>query len=180
MKSIRYIIPMLLMTFSMLGNAQSNAKKLLSMEAPFHKLPTYFPLDKKGFKRLSSKFGMRRHPILKTNRFHPGLDLAAKKGTHIYAAASGKIIASTYSKVYGNFVIIEHASRYKTLYGHMMKRLVKKNQKVRQGEVIGLVGSTGRSTGPHLHFEILKANKKIDPFKYWMKTLTKRKALLKS
>jgi len=160
--------------------AQNSDKKLTAMKAAFDKLPTYFPLSKDGFYRVSSAYGLRKHPILKTNKFHSGLDLAAKKGSPIYASANGKIIVSTYSKGYGNYVIIDHNSGYKTLYGHMSKTNVKKNQIVKQGNIIGYVGSTGRSTGPHLHYEIIKSGKKIDPFSYWLNTLKLRKKLIKS
>ena len=120
---------------------------------------------------------MRKHPISKTNRFHSGLDLAAKKGTPIYASANGVIVVSKYSKIYGNYVIIDHNSGYRTLYGHMLLAVVKKNQTIKQGSIIGYVGSTGRSTGPHLHYEILEHDKNIDPFRFWVSTLKKRKSL---
>lgn len=137
-------------------------------------VPIYFPLEKKGFKRISSRFGMRRHPTLNKNRFHAGLDLAAAQGTPVYASANGEVISANYSKTYGNYVILRHGSKFKTLYGHMSKRAVVKSQKVRQGQIIGYVGSTGRSTGPHLHYEIIKGNKTIDPFSFWMKILQKQ------
>lgn len=160
--------------------AQNVEKKTMLADLQMQKIPIYFPLSKDGFKRLSSPFGMRKHPILKTKRFHPGLDLAAAHGTPIYASANGNVLISEYSKIYGNYVIINHHFGYKTLYGHMSKVSVKRNQKVKQGTIIGYVGSTGRSTGPHLHFEILKEDKKIDPFKYWVKTLYRKKKLLRS
>lgn len=138
-------------------------------------LPIYFPLPQKKFKRISSHYGMRYHPILKKRIFHSGLDLTAAKGTAIYASANGKVVISTYSKTHGNYVTIEHGKKYKTLYGHMSKRMVKIDETVKQGDLIGFVGSTGRSTGPHLHYEILEYNKRIDPYNFWMNLAKSKK-----
>lgn len=175
MKLLQNILAILILIFVLdLGYAQTgSSKKIKKIDAKIglEKSPVFFPLPSKGFKRISSGFGTRRHPILKKNKFHFGLDLAAKKGTPIYASAQGKVVTSKYSSTYGNFVVINHQNGYKTLYAHMIMAAVKKNQRVKQGAVIGYVGSTGRSTGPHLHYEILRKNKKINPLKYWLNTL---------
>jgi len=108
-------------------------------------------------------YGMRTHPITGVYKLHTGVDLRASSGTSIYAANSGKVITSTYSTAYGNYVVIDHGGGVATLYAHMTKRLVKVGDSVKQGAKIGTVGSTGYSTGPHLHFEIIKDGDYIDP-----------------
>ena len=113
--------------------------------------------------RLSSRFGYRIDPIKNTPSSHTGIDLACPEGTSIYAAMSGTVAYTGFSSVYGNYVIIKHHDGYQTLYAHMSKIIAKKNDKVSQGTVIGLVGSTGYSTGPHLHFSVYKNGKLVDP-----------------
>ncbi len=176
--SKKLLVAILMICTTNLGYTQTSNNKRTSRQyakLELQKKPIYFPLPSKSFKRISSGYGMRKHPILKKNKFHFGLDLAARKGTPIYASAHGKVIKAAFSSTYGNYVVIDHHSGYKTLYAHMMVSKVKKNQRVKQGAVIGFVGSTGRSTGPHLHYEILKRNKKIDPFNYWVNMIKKWK-----
>jgi len=120
-----------------------------------------FPL-KDNF-RVSSKFGYRIHPVNKIKKFHYGVDLACSKGTAIYAVADGKITRSNFANGYGNFIIIRHNNGIVTAYGHLNNSNVEKGQLVKKGDVIGYVGSTGRSTGPHLHFEVIKNSKKVNP-----------------
>jgi len=108
---------------------------------------------------LTSKFGPRR------GRPHDGIDLSAKRGTPIYAAASGKVIYSKRFSSYGNLVVIKHAGNYFTAYAHATKLYVKQGTKVKKGQKIASVGRTGRSSGPHLHFEIHKGTRAIDPIK---------------
>ncbi|MBX3018761.1 MAG: M23 family metallopeptidase [Bdellovibrionaceae bacterium] len=103
--------------------------------------------------RITSKQGMRRHPILKRMKYHSGTDIAAPKGTPVKAAAAGTVTKSGWSGGYGILVQLRHAGGVVTRYAHLSKTLVRKGQSVGQGTVIGRVGSTGRSTGPHLHFE---------------------------
>jgi len=112
---------------------------------------------------ISSRFGYRIHPIGHVRKFHYGIDLGCAKGTPIYAAFDGKVLHSVYSKSYGNFIILSHPGNRKTVYAHMSKRLVKKGENVKKGQIIGKVGSTGYSTGPHLHFEIIVNGKKVNP-----------------
>ncbi len=117
--------------------------------------------------RLSSGFGMRKHPVLGYNRLHKGTDFAAPRGTPIYAGGSGKIEFAGRNGGYGNYVRIRHSGTYSTAYAHMSKiaKGMKKGKRVRQGQVIGYVGTPGRSTGPHLHYEVLKNGKQINPMK---------------
>ena len=114
--------------------------------------------------RLSSSFGMRKHPILGFNKMHRGTDFAAPKGTPIMASGDGKIIRARWCGGGGNCVKIKHNSTYSTVYAHMSKfgRGIKEGVKVKQGQIIGYVGSTGLSTGPHLHYEVIENGKKIN------------------
>lgn len=116
--------------------------------------------------RLSSHFGWRVHPILKERRLHSGVDIAAAHGTPICAAAPGIVIESKYRRGYGNMVLIDHGGGLATLYGHCSRLLVLEGQKVEKGAVIANIGSTGLSTGPHLHFEVRKNGKPVDPMGY--------------
>jgi len=120
--------------------------------------------------RLSSTFGKRKHPVLGYTKMHKGADFAAPTGTPIYAAGNGTIEKSGRNGAYGNYVRIRHNSEYSTAYAHMkaIKRGISKGKRVTQGEVIGYVGTTGRSTGPHLHYEILRGNKQVNPLKVKM------------
>jgi len=114
---------------------------------------------------ISSYYGMRTHPVTKIYKLHTGIDIPAGTGTSIYAANAGTVIKSTYSTAYGNYVVVDHGGGITTLYAHMSKRLVSVGDYVSKGETIGKVGSTGYSTGPHLHFEILKNGNYTDPLK---------------
>lgn len=113
--------------------------------------------------RLTSRCGWRADPFTGVKQYHPGLDMAINQGTPIYAALSGKVVACGWSNVYGNYAIIDHGNGYQSLYGHMYKKLCKLNQEVTTGTKIGLVGTTGYSTGPHLHFTVYKNGKVVDP-----------------
>ncbi|MBS7241424.1 M23 family metallopeptidase [Treponema sp.] len=113
--------------------------------------------------RITSRFGYRLDPITGVASTHKGLDMACPTGTPIYACRSGRVMKSAFSSLYGNYIVVEHVDGYQTLYAHMSKSLVKKGDKVSQGSKIGLVGSTGYSTGPHLHLTIYKNYKPVDP-----------------
>lgn len=113
--------------------------------------------------RLSSFFGSRRHPIFKKRRFHNGLDIAARRGTYVGASRSGRVISAGWNGGYGKAVVVQHDKGYRTLYGHLSTILVRRGQYVKAGRIVGRVGSTGWSTGPHLHFTIWKNNKLINP-----------------
>jgi len=114
--------------------------------------------------RLSSSFGMRKHPILGFNKLHQGTDFAAPTGTPIMASGNGVVTMAQKYKGYGNYILLKHNSTFKTAYAHLSKygRGVRKGVRVTQGQIIGYVGSTGMSTGPHLHYEVIKNGKKIN------------------
>ncbi|MQX38555.1 peptidoglycan DD-metalloendopeptidase family protein [Roseospira navarrensis] len=113
--------------------------------------------------RLSSSFGMRHHPILGYSRMHTGVDFAAPTGTPIYAAGDGVVHYAGRKGGYGKYVQLRHNAEFATAYAHMSRILVENGQRVEQGDVIGRVGSTGRSTGPHLHYEIIRNGRKVNP-----------------
>ncbi len=136
-------------------------------------IPAIQPVSNKNLSRMASGYGQRIHPIYKTKKFHAGMDFSAKLGTPIYATGDGKILKVRRSRRgYGNHVIINHGYGYKTLYAHMSKYIVKRGQKVNRGDVIGYVGSTGTSVAPHLHYEVHKDGKKINPVNFYYNDLT--------
>lgn len=119
-----------------------------------------------GYKRISDEYGNRIHPILGTQQFHNGVDLAAPSGTAIYAAYDGDVVAATYSGTMGNYIMIDHGSGLYTIYMHCSALYVSKGQTVVKGQNIAAVGSTGRSTGPHLHFSVRLNGSYVSPWNY--------------
>ncbi|MBR4879926.1 MAG: M23 family metallopeptidase [Clostridia bacterium] len=117
--------------------------------------------------RITSPFGYRVHPISKETTFHYGIDLAANEGNKILSFADGKVTETGESTIFGNYIKIQHADGFVSFYGHLSKVNVKKNEFVKRGNVIGNAGATGVATGPHLHFEIRKNGKVIDPEQYF-------------
>ena len=116
---------------------------------------------------ITSAFGMRKHPVLGYNRMHEGVDMAAPQGTPIYAAKSGKVTTTSYQAGgAGNYVVINHGDGFTSIYMHMTRYIVSSGQYVNAGQVIGYVGSTGISTGPHLHFGIAYKGSYVNPMKY--------------
>ena len=135
--------------------------------------PAIQPLSNKDLDRVSSGFGYRIDPLYKTVKFHPGLDFTAPQGTPVYATADGVVrVAGNLGNGYGNHIIIDHGYAYNTLYGHLFRLKAKRGQSVKRGEVIGYVGNTGKSTGPHLHYEVIKGKKHLDPIYFFYNDLT--------
>jgi len=135
-------------------------------------LPAIQPVSNKDLSRMASGYGYRIHPIYKTRKLHAGMDFSAKTGTPIYATGDGKIEKIRRSRRgYGNHVVINHGYGYKTLYAHMKRYIVKKGQKVKRGEIIGYVGNTGTSVAPHLHYEVHKDGRKINPVNFYYNDL---------
>jgi hypothetical protein len=136
-------------------------------------IPAIQPIADKDVTRFASGFGYRIHPIYKTKKMHSGVDLTAPIGTKIYATGNGTVMKASLSRGgYGKRIIIDHGYGYKTLYGHLNKILVKEGQKIKRGDLIGEVGSTGRSTAPHLHYEVRKDNRAQDPINFYFNDLT--------
>ncbi len=135
--------------------------------------PAIQPVANKDLTRVASGFGYRIDPVYKTTKFHAGLDFTAPTGTPIYATADGIVTtAGNTGNGYGNHVIISHGFGYETLYGHMVRVKARNGQEVKRGEVIGWVGSTGKSTGPHCHYEVHKYSDKLDPVYFFYNDLT--------
>ena len=116
---------------------------------------------------ITSEYGYRIHPLQQTTKFHAGVDIGAQSGQAIYAADSGSVAVSTYNDSYGNYVLINHGNGNSTLYAHMSSTAVSSGQSVSKGQVIGYVGSTGWSTGPHLHFEIRSGGSTVNPLQFF-------------
>ena len=131
-------------------------------------IPNGKPLN---YKRIASTFGYRIHPVTKKKSFHAGLDLPAKHGTPIYAPASGVVVYAAKKGPYGNFLLLAHSYGFKTAYGHLSRFAVKSGEYVSKGQKIAYVGSTGRSTGPHLHYEVRYLTKWLDPKKFMFANL---------
>ena len=136
-------------------------------------IPGIQPIFNQDLNRIASGFGYRIHPIYKTNMMHEGLDFTAPVGTEIYASGNGVVAkVEAMGRGYGNNIVIDHGFGYKTLYAHMSKFKVRPGQRIKRGDVIGYVGSTGSSTGPHLHYEVWRSGNKIDPINFFFNDLT--------
>ena len=135
-------------------------------------IPAIQPISNKELKRMASGFGLRMHPIYKVRKMHTGCDFSAPRGTPIYATGDGvvKVVRSQYGG-YGKQVEIDHGYGYITKYAHMDKFNVEKGDSVKRGEIIGYVGNTGSSTAPHLHYEVIKDDKKVNPMNFFFQDL---------
>ena len=136
-------------------------------------IPAIQPVSNRDLDRIASGFGMRIDPVYGTAKMHKGLDFTAPQGTPIYATGNGTVeVAGQTGDGYGNHIVINHGYGYETLYGHMYKVKVRAGQKVKRGEVIGWVGSTGKSTGPHCHYEVHINGQEVDPVYFFYNDLT--------
>lgn len=148
-------------------------KLVETKERMLSSIPAIQPVSNKTLNRVASGFGYRIDPIYKTPKMHTGIDFTAATGTPIYATGDGTVRESGYDNGgYGNHVVINHGYGYQSLYGHMKKTKVRVGDRVKRGEVIGWVGSTGKSTGPHLHYEVIKNRNKIDPIHFFFNDLS--------
>lgn len=143
-------------------------------EAMLSSIPAIQPVANKDLKRMASGYGYRIHPIYKVRKMHWGMDFTAPTGTPIYATGDGVVTRGKGERTsgYGLNVVIDHGYGYKTLYGHMSKVEAAKGQRVKRGDIIGYVGSTGRSTAPHLHYEVIKDGKKVNPVNFYYNDLS--------
>ncbi|MCB6972123.1 MULTISPECIES: M23 family metallopeptidase [Butyricimonas] len=153
-------------SFDAIENLAKNKIEMLAS------IPAILPVSLKEAHQVSSSYGYRMHPIYKTMKFHAGMDFTGAIGTPIYATGNGLVVESQFDKGYGRHVIIDHGFSYKTMYAHMEKIVVKKGQTVKRGDVIGYLGNTGLSTGPHLHYEVRKNEKPVDPINFYFNDLS--------
>ena len=130
-------------------------------------IPAIQPVANKDLKRTASGYGMRIDPIYKTAKFHAGMDFSANTGTPVYATGNGRVKKAGWQSGYGKIIIVDHGFGYETWYAHLNKYNVRVGQKVIRGEVIGEVGNTGKSTGPHLHYEVHLKGKVMNPVNYY-------------
>lgn len=136
-------------------------------------IPAIMPINNKFLRHAPSGFGWRTHPIYKSSEFHPGMDFASPEGTPIYATGDGVVErADNTAQGYGNHVVLNHGYGYQTLYGHMSKIATSAGKKVKRGELIGYVGSTGLSTAPHVHYEVIKNGEKVNPINFYYNDLS--------
>jgi len=154
-------------SFDEVDSLIKNKKRMLAH------IPAIQPISNADLTRIASGFGFRIDPIYKTIKLHTGIDFAAPKGTPIYATGDGTVeFAGKNGDGYGNHIIIDNGYGYETLFGHLYRIKVHVRDKVKRGEVIGWVGSTGKSTGPHCHYEVIKNGNKINPVYYFYNDLT--------
>jgi len=138
-------------------------------------IPAIWPIDRRVLRGKIGAFGWRNHPILHSYIMHEGIDLGSPMGTRVYATGNGRVVIdNSEMSGYGLQVLIDHGFGYKTRYAHLSRILVAPGQYVKRGEVIGLVGTTGRSTGPHLHYEVIYRGQHVDPINYIRKDMTEQ------
>ena len=130
-------------------------------------IPAIMPVSNKDLKKTASGYGTRIDPIYNTPKFHAGMDFSANVGTPVYVTGNGRVVETGWQQGFGNTVVIDHGYDYKTRYAHLSKILVRKGQEVIRGEEIAEVGNTGKSTGPHLHYEVLYKGKAQNPINYY-------------
>lgn len=148
------------------------AELIQNREQMLSSLPSIQPVTNKDLTRLASGFGMRMDPVYKIPKFHEGMDFTAPIGTEVYVTGDGVVETVEYSySGYGNQVVVNHGYGYKTRYAHLSKFKVKVGQKLKRGDLVGLVGNTGKSTGPHLHYEVIKGGNAVNPVYYYYNDL---------
>ncbi|KOH42893.1 peptidase M23 [Sunxiuqinia dokdonensis] len=148
-------------------------KLALDKEEMLSSIPAIMPVSNKDLNRTASGWGFRIHPIYKIRRFHYGMDFTAPVGTEIYATGDGIVKEVKSARTgFGRWIVIDHGFGYETLYGHLNEFNVKEGQKVKRGNVIGYVGNAGTSSGPHLHYEVHKNGKAVNPQYFYFKDLT--------
>ncbi len=143
-----------------------------TQEIRMENIPAIQPVMNKDLKRVASGYGMRIDPVYHIRKFHQGMDFTAPTGTEVFATGNAKVSFVGWKQGYGNTVILDHGFGYQTLYAHLFKALVRKGQKVRRSDIIALVGNTGKSTGPHLHYEVRLNGKPVDPRNYYFYDLS--------
>ncbi len=138
-------------------------------------IPAIQPVSNKDLKRTAGGFGYRIHPIYKISKFHNGMDFTAPTGTEVYATGNGVVrLVKSERRELGNHIIIDHGFGYETIYAHLDRFNIREGQKIKRGDIIGFVGSTGLSTAPHLHYEVKINGRNVDPAMYFFNDLTPR------
>ncbi len=154
-------------SFDEVFSLAKNKEKLASS------IPAIQPLASKDLRRIGSYFGYRTDPFYKVSKFHAGIDFCASSGTPIHATGDGMVVKVERERGgYGNSIVIDHGFSYQTLYAHMSKIIVQRGQIVKRGQLVGLVGNTGKSTAPHVHYEVYKNGTPIDPINYFFNDIT--------
>ena len=143
-----------------------------NQEIRMENIPAIQPVLNKDLTRVASGYGMRIDPVDHVRKFHQGMDFTAPTGTEVFATGNAKVKFSGWKQGYGNTIILDHGFGYETVYAHLYKSLVRKGQKVRRSDIIGLVGNTGKSTGPHLHYEVRLNDRPVDPRNYYFYDLS--------
>lgn len=154
-------------SFDEVFDMAKNKEKLLAA------LPAIQPVSNRDLRRIGSFFGYRTDPFYKIKKFHEGVDFTAPVGTEVYATGDGVVTAVERLKVgYGNYIVIDHGFSYETVYAHLSKFNVRRGQQVKRGQVIGYVGNTGKSTAPHLHYEVRRNGMPVNPIHYFYNDIT--------
>lgn len=143
-----------------------------NQEKRLENIPAIQPVLNKDLKRVASGYGVRVDPVYHVRRMHTGMDFSAPIGTEVFATGNGVVCFVGWKQGYGNTVMVDHGFGYKTLYAHLYKALVRKGQKVKRSDIIALVGNSGKSTGPHLHYEVRLQDKPIDPRNFYFYDLS--------
>jgi len=174
--ALQYLLIIPFALIMILAFARPEAKKFLTIliptriiQAETHDTPSIVPIDEKKVKREASGYGYRIHPIYKIKMFHTGVDWIAPIGTEIYATADGIVLETDTAnkRGFGYTILLHHSDELCTRYAHLSRFAIKVGEHVKKGQVIGYVGNTGKSTAPHLHYEVLKNNEPVDPAKYY-------------
>jgi murein DD-endopeptidase MepM/ murein hydrolase activator NlpD len=153
-------------SYDAIANLVKNREQMLSS------IPSIQPVTNKDLTRMASGYGMRTDPVYKVRKFHAGMDFTSPVGTEVYVTGDGVVDNVNFSYGgYGNEIIVNHGYGYRTRYAHLSKFKVRPGQKVKRGDIIGLVGNTGKSTGPHLHYEVLKNGDAVNPVYYYYNDL---------
>lgn len=154
-------------SFDEVFSLAKNKEKMLAS------IPAIQPVNNKDLRRVGSHFGMRMDPFYKVKKFHEGIDFTAPVGTDIYATGNGTVVeAGRNQGGYGNVIVIDHGYSYRTVYAHLSRIFVRPGQKILRGQVIGYVGNTGKSTSPHLHYEVRKNGIAVNPIYFFFNDLT--------
>ena len=160
------------MMYSQIKSFDFLAQQVDSQQARTRHMPAIQPVPEKFLRTMASGYGVRRDPVYGTMKFHEGMDFSAPIGTPVYATADGVVRTASWQSAYGNMVEIDHGFNYTTRYAHLSKLIAQQGKQVKRGDLIGLVGNTGKSTGPHLHYEVRYRGAPQNPVNYYFYDLS--------